>query len=106
MRLPGVPDSDEYFVVRDPVDQILAGLGVALESSLNNDLVEFLDALDALLQELRLETLLDEFELEHILRLPSLLAGHQTLSNHARSLDCLIGGAMVQVSDFFIRRLD
>ena len=60
MRLLGVPDSDEYFVVRDPVYQILAGRGVALNSSLNDDLVEFLDALDALFQELRLEAFLDE----------------------------------------------
>jgi len=41
-----------------------------------NIIVEVFDALDSLFQELRLETLLDEFQLENILPLLRLLAGH------------------------------
>jgi hypothetical protein len=72
----GVPDRLKYFVVRDPVDQVLARLRISLKCRFVNIIVEVFDALDSLFQELRLETLLDEFQLENILPLLRLLAGH------------------------------
>ena len=97
-----IPDLPKHLVSRDPVDYVLCDLSIALHCCFNYHLVEIFKALNTLLQELRLETFLDKFELKNFHLFPSLVVGHQSLLDHVSGDNGLVDAAIINVADLLI----
>lgn len=97
-----IPDLRENLVTRDPINNFLSDLCIALHCCLNYHLVEIFEALNSLLQELRLKAFLDELEFKDFHLLSGLLGGHQALLNHVSGDYGLVNTAIVNVTDLLI----
>ena len=71
-------------------------------NGLDDNLIEVLDALDALFKELGLQALLDELELEDLPLVVGCAALHPSLLNHACGADCLVRTALIQITYLYI----